>query len=86
MIFLPSTFYQYGVNVDLDISSNLVCKHLVYEPLICCARIFEAEQHHFVAKEALAGDERSLFLIRFIHFDLVVTRKSIMSLVIGIES
>ena len=54
-----------------------MCEHLVHEPLICCACVFEAERHHFVAKEALVGDKRSLLLIRFIYFDLVVIRKSI---------
>ena len=77
MVILPSTFYQHVVNVDLDISSNLMCKHLVHEPLIRCACIFEAEQHHFIAEDTLVGDERSLFLIRFVHFDLVVTKKGI---------
>ena len=77
MIVLPSTFYQHVVNVDLDISSNLMCKHLVHEPLICRARVFKAKRHYFVIEEALASDERSLLLIRFVHFDLVVTRKGI---------
>ena len=75
MIILLSTFYQHVVNIDLDISSNLMCEHFVHEPLRCCARIFEAEWHHFVAEEALVGDERSLLLIHFVYFDLVVARK-----------
>ena len=62
MIVLPSSLYQHVVNVDLDISSNLMCKHFVHEPLICHARILEAEQHHFVAKKALANNEQSLSL------------------------
>ena len=57
MIFFPSAFYQHVVNIDLDVSPNLLCKHLVYEPLICCIHIFEAKSHHFIAKEALAGYE-----------------------------
>ena len=77
MIVRLSTFYQHVVNVDLDISSNLMCKHLVHKPLICCARVLEAKQHHFVAEEALASDKRSLLLIHLVHFDLVITIKSI---------
>ena len=57
MIILPSAFYQHVINVDLDIPSNLVCKHLVHEPLICCARVLKAELHHFIAEEALAGNK-----------------------------
>ena len=77
MIVLLSTFYQHDVNVDLDVSSNLMCEHLVHEPLICHAHIPEAERHHFVVEEAFAGDKRSLLLIRLLHFDLDITRKSV---------
>ena len=77
MIVLPLAFYQHVVNVDLDISFNLMCEYLVHEPLVCCTHIIKAERHHFIAKDALAGDKRSLLLICFIHFDIVVTKKSI---------
>ena len=77
MTVLPSNFYQHVVNVYLDISSNLMCEHLVYEPLVRCTHIFEAEWHHFIAEDALASDERHLLLIHFIHFDLVIARKNI---------
>ena len=73
MIIFPSTFYQHIINIDLDISSNLVCKHLVHGPLICRTCVFEAKRHYFVAEEALVGNKRSLLLIRLIHFDLVIT-------------
>ena len=43
-----------------------MCKHLVHEPLICCACVLEAERHYFVAEEALAGDECNLLLISFV--------------------
>ena len=73
MIALSLALYQHVVNVDLDISPNLLCKHLVHEPLICRACVFEAEWHYFIAKEALASYELSLLLICFVHFDLVIT-------------
>ena len=73
MIVFPSALYQHVINVDLDISPNLLCEHLVYEPLICRACIFEAKWHYSIMEEALASNERSLLLIRFIHSDLVVT-------------
>ena len=66
MVVLPSAFYQHVVTVDLDISSNLMCKHLIHEPLIRCACVLEAKQHYFVIEEALAGDEQSLLLISFV--------------------
>ena len=40
MIVLPSNIYQHVVNVDLDISSDLMREHLVHEPLVHCALIF----------------------------------------------
>ena len=73
MIFLPSAFHQYVVNIDLNISLNLLCEHLVHEPLIRHARIFKAKWRYFIEEEALASDEQSLLLICFVHFDLVVT-------------
>ena len=73
MTFLPSALYQHVVNIDPDISPNLLCEYLVHEPLICCTRVFEAKWHHFIAEEALAGCERSFLLIGFMHSDLVVT-------------
>ena len=73
MVVLPSTFYQHVVNVDLDIPSYLMLEHLVHEPLICCTCVLKAKRHHFVAKEALAGNEQSFILICFVHFDLVIS-------------
>ena len=73
MIVFPSALYQHVINVDLDISPNLLCEHLVHEPLICRACIFEAKWHYFIAEEALASNERSFLLIHFVHSDLVVT-------------
>ena len=73
MIALSSALYQHVVDIDLDISPNLLCKHLVHEPLTCCAYVFEAEWHYFIAKEALASYKLSLLLICFVHFDLVIT-------------
>ena len=73
MVVLPTAFYQHVVNVDLNILPDLVHEHLVHEPLICRARIFEAKWHYFIAEEALASNERSFLLIHFVHSDLVVT-------------
>ena len=73
MIFLPLTFYQHVVNIELDISPNLLCEHLVHEPLVRRACIFKAKLHYLIAKEALASNEQSLLLIYFVHSDLIVT-------------
>ena len=73
MIVLFSAFYQHVVNIDLDISSNIMCEHLVHKHLICCTHVLEAKWHHFVVEETLAGNKQSLLLIHFVHFDLVIT-------------
>ena len=57
MMIFSLTFYQYIVHIDLDIPPNLMCKHLVYEPLIRCSCVLEAEWHHFVTEKALVDDE-----------------------------
>ena len=57
MVILTLAFYQHVVDVDLNIPSNLVREHLIHEPLIHLAYILEAEWHHFVIEEALAGNK-----------------------------
>ena len=57
MVILLNSFYQHVVHVDLNVSSNLMCEHLVHHPLIRGSCVLESERHYFVAKETLAGDE-----------------------------
>ena len=73
MVILPSAFYQHVIDVDLNIPLNLVCEHLVHEPLICRTCILKAEWHHFVAEEALASNKRSLLLVHLVHLNLIIT-------------
>ena len=77
MVVLPSTFYQHVIYVNLDVSSDLMHKHFIHEPLIRCACILKTERHHLIVEEALTGDERSFLLINFVQFDLIVTRKCV---------
>ena len=77
MVVLPTVFYQHVVNVDLNIRFDLVCEHLVHEPLIRCACVLEAKRHHFVIKKALASNEWSFLLIHLIHSDLVIIGKDV---------
>ena len=73
MVILPSAFYQHVIDVDLDIPPDLVREHLVHEPLIRRAYVLEAKWHHFVIEEALIGNKRSLFLVRLVHSNLIIT-------------
>ena len=40
-----------------EVLPNMVHEHLVHKPLIRRAYVLEAEQHHFVTEEALAGNK-----------------------------
>ena len=73
MVILPSAFYQHVVDVDLHIPPDLVCKHLVHEPLIRHACILEAKRHHFITKKALACNKRSHLLVCLVYSDLIIT-------------
>ena len=61
----------------MNIPLNLMCEHLVHQPLIRGAWVLEFEWHYFVAEETLADDEWSLLLISLVQLDLVVTRKRV---------
>ena len=77
MIVFLYAFYQYVIYINLHIPPNLVHKHLVHQSLVRCPSVFESEWHYLVAKESLAFNEGSFFLIGFLHSGLVITRKSI---------
>jgi hypothetical protein len=51
-----------------------IIKYLSHGALICGTSILEAKGHHFVAIYAHGSVEGRVFLVFFIHFDLVVTR------------
>ena len=57
MVILLSAFYQHVIHVDLKVHPNLMCKHLVHQPLIRGACVLKSEQHYFVAEKTQAGDE-----------------------------
>ena len=57
MVILSNTFYQHVVYINLNVPPNLMCKHLIHQPLICGPRILESKRHYFVAEKTLAGDE-----------------------------
>ena len=57
MMIFPLTFHQHIIHVDLDVPSNLMCKHLVHEPLVHCSCVLETEWHHFIIEETLTGDK-----------------------------
>ena len=61
------------VNVDLHYLTDLFLEHHIDKTLIGCSGIFEYERHDLIADPAVR-DEGSVFLIRYMHRDLVVSR------------
>ena len=57
MVILPNAFYQYVIYVDLNVPPNLMCEHLVHQPLIRSTRVLKSKRHYFVVEKTLASDE-----------------------------
>ena len=57
MVISSNAFFQHVVYVDLDVPPNLMCEHLVHQPLIHGAHVLEFERHYFVAEGTLACDQ-----------------------------
>lgn len=49
VIHLP-TFDDYVIDIDFNVSSDLVMEDLVYHPLVCGPGILKPEGHRFVRK------------------------------------
>ena len=69
--------YQHIVYVYLHGRSYLLLEHLVYQPLISSSCVLEPKKHHTIAIGSLPCDERGLFLVIWIHADLIVAEESI---------
>ena len=55
----------------------MLLEHPVYQPLISSSCVLEPKGHHTIAIGSLPYDERGLFLVIWIHADLVVAGESI---------
>ena len=73
MASLIYALHKHVVDINLCIPSYLWTKHVIYLLLISCPCVLQTKGHHFVAKQALAGNEGSLFLINFIHLYLIIS-------------
>ena len=57
MVILLNAFYQYVIYVDLNVPPNLMCEHLVHQPLIRSTHVLKSKRHYFVVEKTLASDE-----------------------------
>lgn len=54
-------------------SSNLVSEHSIHEPLTGCLSVLKSGRHDFVAIEPHIDNEVYMFLVRQVHWYLIVT-------------
>ena len=70
-------FYQYVIYVYLHGRSYLLLEHPVHQPLIGSSCVLEPKWHHTITIGSLRNDERGLFLVVWVHADLVVAEEGI---------
>ena len=70
-------FYQHVIYVHLHSYTYLLMQHPIHQPLIRSSCIFDPEQYHTITVGSLRYDERSLFLVTWVHTDLVVAGEGI---------
>ena len=70
-------FYQHVIYVHLHSCAYFLLEHPVYQPLIGGSCVLESERHHTVTISSLRYDERGLFLVVWVHTDLVVAGEGI---------
>ena len=72
-----SGFYQYVIYVHLHNCAYLLLEHPVHQPLIGGSCVLESERHYTITIGSLRCDERSLFLVVWVHADLVVAGEGV---------
>ena len=63
---------DYVVNIDLDVSSDLLLKAVLHHALVSGTRVLEPEGHCCVAVDAKRRDECCFVFVFLLHPDLVV--------------
>ena len=69
--------YQHVIYVHLHGRSYFLLEHPVYQPLISSSCVLEPKRHHTIAVDSLSREERGLFLVIWVHADLVIAGESI---------
>ena len=70
-------FYQHVIYVHLHGRSYFLLEHPVHEPLIGSSCVLEPKRHHTITIGSLRCDERGLFLVIWVHADLVLAGEGI---------
>ena len=70
-------FYQHVIYIHLHGCSYMLLEHPVHQPLIGSSCVLEPKWHHTIIIGSLRCDERGLFLVVWVHADLVVAGEGI---------
>ena len=70
-------FYQHVIYVHLHSCAYLLLEHPVHQPLIGSSCVLEPKRHHTITIGSLCCDERDLFLVIWVHTDLVVAGEGV---------
>ena len=70
-------FYQHVVYVYLHGCSYLLLEHPVHQHLIGSSCVLKPKWHYTITKGSLRCDKRGLFLVVWVHADLVVVGEGI---------
>ena len=70
-------FYQQIIYVHLHSCAYMLLEHPVHQPLIGSSCILEPERHHTIIIGSLRCHERGLFLVVWVHADLIVAGEGI---------
>ena len=70
-------FYQHVIYVHLHGRSYLLLEHHVHQPLVGSSCVLEPKRHHTITIGSLPYDERGLFLVIWVHADLVIAGEGI---------
>ena len=68
----PDALGQHVVDIHLHVSTDLVLKDLIDEPLISRPYILQTERYYFIVVRPSVSDEGDLFFIFVDHLDLII--------------
>ena len=74
MISHCCTLDQHIIDINFHRASQLLRKGLVYQPLVRCSNILQAEGHDFIAIKSAIGNEGIVLLVLRERGDLIVPR------------
>ena len=70
-------FYQHVIYVHLHGCSYMLLEHPVHQPLISSSCVHELKWHHTIIIGSLRCEKRGIFLVIWVHADLVVAGEGI---------